>query len=85
MKLACLTAEAVKTRLIKVLKRHHSLSADPPPIFRDLDDYAQIQAYKLEIGISAPTLGRVGHDANCIAARLGRIQWAYDTGFQRQQ
>ena len=39
-------AEAVQIRLVDVLKQHHS--ADLPPIFRESDDYPQIQAYHLE-------------------------------------
>ena len=36
----------VQTSLIAALKHHHS--EDLPPIFHDSDDYAQMQAYKLE-------------------------------------
>jgi hypothetical protein len=36
----------VQTALVEILKQHHS--EDLPPIFRDSDDYAQLQAYNLE-------------------------------------
>ncbi len=40
-----LSAE-VQTSLVAALKQSHS--KDLPPIFRDSDDFAQMQAYKLE-------------------------------------
>ena len=36
----------VQTALVEILKQHHS--AELPPIFRESDDYAQLQAYQLE-------------------------------------
>ncbi len=39
-------ADAVKTELMSVLKQYHN--AGLSPIFRDPDDFAQLQAYSLE-------------------------------------
>jgi hypothetical protein len=39
-------SDAVQTELMSVLKQYHS--ADLSPIFRDSDDFAQLQAYSLE-------------------------------------